>query len=215
MAMPPPANFPGLPPPTTQAPPMMPGPMMMHPSSMPLPQTQIQPSHTLKRKGKGPQPLDKWSHVAPNNTVYVNNLNEKINREELLNGLREVFGQYGDILHVVCYTKIKKCKGQAWIVFDKVESAVNAVKELQNFLFFNKPLRVAFSLNVSDAILKRDGKEVPERVRPEKKKKSKKAKDDTQKKRKRNERKKAKTKIKMRRRKKKRKKKTSKTRTSK
>jgi len=125
-------------------------------------------------KGRGPQPLDKWANVPPNNTVYVNNLNEKISRGELVDGLREVFGQFGKVLDITCYTKIKRCKGQAWVVMEETESASNAVAEMQNFIFFNKPLRVAFSKNVSDATLKRDGKELPKRERPPKKRKLKK-----------------------------------------
>ena len=84
--------------------------------------------------------MDKWKNVPPNNTVYINNLNEKISRDELFGGLREVFGQYGKILDIVCYTKIKKCKGQAWVVFDEIQSAIKAVSELQGFSFYNKPM---------------------------------------------------------------------------
>ena len=94
-----------IPPPMTGlpgAPPMpfpMPGmPFPMYPGMKPL-------------KGKGPQPLDRWANVPANNTVYVNNLNEKTSRDEIVNGLREVFGQFGKVLDVVCYTKIKRCKG--------------------------------------------------------------------------------------------------------
>merc|ERR1712154_200007 len=100
----------------------------------------------MKPKGKGPQPLDKWKDVKPNNTVYVNNLNEKTSRDELVNGLREVFGQFGKVLDVVCYTKIKRCKGQAWVVMEKTESASKAIREMQNFIFFNKPMFSVYHL---------------------------------------------------------------------
>lgn len=122
-------------------PPMMPG--MGVPPMMPgiVPGMGVPPMMIQQpKKGKGPQPIDKWSNVPPNNTVYVNNLNEKISRDELVNGLREVFGQYGKILEIICYTKIKRCKGQAWIIFDKIEDATKSIQELRNFLFFNKPL---------------------------------------------------------------------------
>jgi len=116
------------------------------------------------------QPPDKWSDLPPSNTVYVNNLNEKISRDELVNGLREVFSQYGEILDVICYTKIKKCKGQAWIVYDKIDSAKNAVAELNNFAFFYKPLRVAFSKSKSHATLRKEGVDVPKKEKKPKKK---------------------------------------------
>jgi len=162
-----PPNMPMPPPPNPMMPPgaAMPFPM----PGMPFP---MYPGMKAA-KGKGPQPMDKWRNVSPNNTVYVNNLNEKTSRDEIVNGLREVFGQFGKVLDVICYTKIKKCKGQAWVVMEKTEAASRAITELQNFFFFNKPMRVAYSLNVSDATLKRDGKPLPQRERPPKKKKQK------------------------------------------
>eukprot|EP00486_Rosalina_sp_Unknown_P000519 CAMPEP_0201566442 /NCGR_PEP_ID=MMETSP0190_2-20130828/6200_1 /ASSEMBLY_ACC=CAM_ASM_000263 /TAXON_ID=37353 /ORGANISM="Rosalina sp." /LENGTH=278 /DNA_ID=CAMNT_0047985143 /DNA_START=17 /DNA_END=850 /DNA_ORIENTATION=- len=160
MPMPPP-GMPGAPPMPFPMPGMPGMPFPIYPGMKPL-------------KGKGPQPLDKWVNVPPNNTVYVNNLNEKTSRDEIVNGLREVFGQFGKVLDVTCYTKIKRCKGQAWVVMEKTESATKAIIELQNFFFFNKPMRVSYSKNVSDATLKRDGKPLPQRARPPKKKKQKK-----------------------------------------
>jgi len=69
------------------------------------------------------------------------------------------------------YTKLKRCKGQAWVVMERTESASKAVGELQNFIMFSKPMRVAFSKNVSDATLRRQGKAVPQRQRPPKRRK--------------------------------------------
>ena len=134
----------GIQPPGTLVPPMMGGGMPMPPMMPPMiPGMQMPPMMmppTQQKKGKGPQPINKWANVPKNNTIYVNNLNEKISRDELVNGLREVFGQYGKILNITCYTKIKRCKGQAWIVFNKIEDATKSIQELNNFLFFNKPL---------------------------------------------------------------------------
>merc|ERR1719463_304106 len=87
------------------------------------------------------QPVGKWQHVPPNNTIYVNNINEKLKRDELVQSLRHVFGQFGKIIDIICYTKILKAKGQAFIVFDQIESAKKAVHEMQNFQFYNKPIR--------------------------------------------------------------------------
>jgi len=114
------------------------------------------------------QPLGRWSHVPPNNTLYVNNLSEKLNRDELVKALKHVFGQFGKILDVIAYTKIKAAKGQAFVVFDEVECAKKALQEMNNFLFYHKPLRVSFAKSKSDAIAKRDGSFKP---RPPKRKK--------------------------------------------
>jgi len=114
------------------------------------------------------QPLGRWSHVPPNNTLYVNNLCEKLNRDELVKALKHVFGQFGKILDVIAYTKILKAKGQAFIVFDDVESATKALQEMNNFLFYHKPLRVSYAKTKSDVIAKRDGSFKP---RPPRRKK--------------------------------------------
>eukprot|EP01084_Bolivina_argentea_P020919 38855_1 len=168
-----PPGMPGMPgmPPGMPGPPPMPG-MPFPPMPGMFPPNMMFTG--MKPKGKGPQPLDKWANVPPNNTIYVNNLNEKISRDETVNGLREVFSQFGKVLSIVCYTKIKRCKGQAWVVMEKTESATKAIREMQNFIFFQKPMRVAYSKNVSDATLKRDNKPLPKRERPPKKKKLKK-----------------------------------------
>jgi len=118
------------------------------------------------------QPVGKWAHLTPNNTIYVNNLNEKLKRDELVQSLRHVFGQFGKILEITCYTKILKAKGQAFIIFDKVESAQKALKEMQNFMFYNKPLRVAYAKTKSDVIAKRDGVFEERQKRPRKEKKT-------------------------------------------
>ena len=116
---------PGMPPPVAPAngmPPMPPNGMM--PPQMPggAPQMPFPPMPGMMPpmfpgmkmpKGRGPQPMDKWANVPPNNTIYVNNLNEKISRTEIIAGLREVFGQFGKVLDIVCYTKILRCKGYA------------------------------------------------------------------------------------------------------
>eukprot|EP00494_Astrolonche_serrata_P031332 UN31601 len=103
------------------------------------------------------QPVGKWAHLPPNNTIYVNNINEKLKREELQQSLRHVFGQFGKILDIVCYTKILKAKGQAFICFEKLESATKALQEMQSFMFYNKPIRVSYAKSKSDAISKKDG----------------------------------------------------------
>ena len=49
------------------------------------------------------------------------------------------------------------CRGQAWIVFEDVPSATAAVKGLQSFPFFDKPMRLTYALTKSDAAAKADG----------------------------------------------------------
>ncbi|XP_051230953.1 U1 small nuclear ribonucleoprotein A [Lolium perenne] len=114
--------------------------------------------------------------VQPNVTIYINNLNEKTKLEELKKSLKAVFSQFGKILDVLAFKTLKH-KGQAWVVFEDVESATKALKGMQDFPFYDKPMRIQYAKTKSDVIAKADGTFVPREKRkrsdekPEKKQK--------------------------------------------
>jgi len=70
--------------------------------------------------------------------------------------LSELFAEYGEIIDIVAKTNLK-AKGQAFIVFDSVESAQKAIDEVQGFELFDKPMQLAFAKTRSDASVKRTG----------------------------------------------------------
>jgi len=88
--------------------------------------------------------------------LYVNNLNEKVKKEELKKSLYHVFSQFGNIIDIFA-AKTLKVRGQAWIVFDDLNGATKAVREMQNFNFYGKPMRVGYAKSKSDVISKADG----------------------------------------------------------
>lgn len=106
--------------------------------------------------------------IPPNQTIYINNLNEKTNKEELKKSLYSIFSRYGQILDIVAL-KRDKMRGQAFVVFKDVASATNALREMQSFPFYDKPMRIAFAKSKSDAVAKEDGSFV-ERKKVEKRK---------------------------------------------
>ncbi|CAL4895623.1 unnamed protein product [Urochloa decumbens] len=114
--------------------------------------------------------------IPPNVTIYINNLNEKIKLEELKKSLNAVFSQFGKILDVLAFKTLKH-KGQAWVVFEDVASATEALKRMQDFPFYDKPMRIQYAKTKSDVIAKADGTFVPREKRkrvdekPEKKQK--------------------------------------------
>ncbi|KAL1541048.1 U2 small nuclear ribonucleoprotein B''-like [Salvia divinorum] len=91
--------------------------------------------------------------IPPNQTIYIRNINEKVKKEELKRSLYALFSQYGRILDVVAL-KTPKLRGQAWIVFSEVMAASNAVRQMQNFQFYEKPLRIQYAKSKSDCIAK-------------------------------------------------------------
>lgn len=95
-----------------------------------------------------------------NQTIYINNLNEKVKQEELKKSLYAMFSQFGTILDVVAM-KTLKMKGQAFVVFKESSSATQAMRSMQGFPFHDKPLRIAYAKSKSDVVAKLDNTFVP------------------------------------------------------
>lgn len=97
----------------------------------------------------------------PIQTLYVNNLNDKLPKEQLKEELYLLFSQFGPILDVVAL-KTERMKGQAWISFVTVQNATDALNTLQGFEFFGKPMvndgggidgqKIAYSHTKSNAV---------------------------------------------------------------
>lgn len=107
-----------------------------------------------------------------------------------------LFSQYGRILDVVAL-KTTKLRGQAWVVFSEVTAASNAVRQMQNFPFYEKPMvsfitfiktinnkriinqfidttqRIQYAKGKSDCIAKADNTFVPKDKRRKQEEKSK------------------------------------------
>ena len=54
-----------------------------------------------------------------------------------------MFSQFGKILEVLAFKTLKH-KGQAWVVFEEVSSATNAIRQMQGFPFYDKPMVMCF-----------------------------------------------------------------------
>ena len=105
--------------------------------------------------------------AAPNQTLYVSNVYDKLKKEgehitaspaprlsfwlgatptlislwcaETQRCLYALFGQFGKIVDVVCM-RTQDLRGQAWVAFADITAATNALRSLQDFPFFDKPL---------------------------------------------------------------------------
>lgn len=62
---------------------------------------------------------------------------------ELKKSLQAVFSQFGKILEILAFKTLKH-KGQAWVVFEDASSATSAIKQLQGFPFYDKPMVCSF-----------------------------------------------------------------------
>jgi U2 small nuclear ribonucleoprotein B'' len=100
---------------------------------------------------------------VPTQTLYINNINEKIKKPVLKKLLYMVFSQYGKVIQIVACKGIK-LRGQAWVVFQDTSAATNALKGKQGFVFHDKPMKIAFSKDKSDIVAKKEGITVPVRA---------------------------------------------------
>jgi len=115
--------------------------------------------------------------TRPNHSIYINNLNEKIKKDDLKKSLYAIFSQFGQILDIVAL-KTLKMRGQAFVIFKEISSATNALRSMQGFPFYDKPMRISYAKTDSDIIAKMKGtfQERPKKAPGETKKKSKKPK---------------------------------------
>ncbi|GMT23367.1 hypothetical protein PFISCL1PPCAC_14664, partial [Pristionchus fissidentatus] len=98
----------------------------------------------------------KMADVKPNHTIYINNLNEKVKKEELKKALHAIFTQFGEIVSVMAF-KTLRMRGQAHVVFREISASSAAMRAMQGFPFYDKPMRIQFSREDSDTIAKAKG----------------------------------------------------------
>ena len=58
---------------------------------------------------------------------------------ELKKSLYAIFSQFGQILDIIAMKGIKM-KGQAFVIFKDISSATNALRSMQGFPFYDKPM---------------------------------------------------------------------------
>src|SRR5882762_1590531 len=75
----------------------------------------------------------------PNTTLYINNLNDQVNKDELRSQLYALFTTYGKIIDVVASKGAKK-RGQAFLVFTDLAGATSALRACEGMVFYDKPM---------------------------------------------------------------------------
>jgi U1 small nuclear ribonucleoprotein A len=91
------------------------------------------------------------STSIPQQTLYVRNLNEKINKEKLKRELYACFCKSGRIIDIIL-SKKKQARGQAWIIFEDIESATKAKVAFQGFQFFGKSFDIHYANTPSTVV---------------------------------------------------------------
>ncbi|KAF7965379.1 hypothetical protein HWV62_15897 [Athelia sp. TMB] len=86
-------------------------------------------------------------------TLYIQNLNEKIKIDVLKASLRGLFKSYGEVLDVVAHSNLRM-RGQAFVSFADPQVAKKALKEVRGFPLYSKPMQISFARSRSDAVVK-------------------------------------------------------------
>eukprot|EP00906_Rhabdomonas_costata_P028197 RCo039991 len=94
--------------------------------------------------------------IPPQQTLYVSNLNDKLQKEELRLNLYMLFSQFGPIMDIVA-TKVIRLRGQAFVVFKDINASTTAMRQLQGMFFFDKPMRIQYARTKSDSVARFDG----------------------------------------------------------
>lgn len=87
--------------------------------------------------------------TEPIETIYVNNLNDKVPLSKLKAELQVVFQKYGTIVQLTAHRNLKM-KGQAFITYENKESSRAAMEKLQDHELFGKKVRVSYAKANSD-----------------------------------------------------------------
>uniref|UniRef100_A0A8D0HS77 Small nuclear ribonucleoprotein polypeptide A n=1 Tax=Sphenodon punctatus TaxID=8508 RepID=A0A8D0HS77_SPHPU len=88
---------------------------------------------------------------------------------QLKKSLYAIFSQFGQILDILVSRSLKM-RGQAFVIFKEISSATNALRSMQGFPFYDKPMRIQYAKSDSDIISKMKGTYVERDRKREKKK---------------------------------------------
>lgn len=78
------------------------------------------------------------------NTLYCKNLNDKINKKQLKIILFELFVQFG-IVEKITIRGGDKFRGQAFVLFQDINSAVNAINSINGINILGKPIQIEYA----------------------------------------------------------------------
>lgn len=85
------------------------------------------------------EPVLRIDPIYQNETIYIQNIPDKLSRNVIIKLLYYLFTEYGKINQIVV-SKTNKLRGQAWIVFEDSASSLSALTNKQGYLFNDKPL---------------------------------------------------------------------------
>ncbi|KAK5110835.1 hypothetical protein LTR62_005546 [Meristemomyces frigidus] len=95
-------------------------------------------------------------NTAPNQSLYIQNLPEKLQKDDLRRELYMLFSTYGPVFDVVAL-KTSKMRGQAHVLFRDVQSASQAMRACQGFELSGREMRISYARSRSNTLAKMTG----------------------------------------------------------
>ncbi|OHS96409.1 small nuclear ribonucleoprotein polypeptide B [Tritrichomonas foetus] len=89
--------------------------------------------------------------IAPNQTLYIKNLDDKISVSELKRQLYCLFSFVGPVVDIEA-RKGAKTRGQAWVSFISVDAASIAMQRLQGFNLLGKEMNISYAKDKSKSL---------------------------------------------------------------
>lgn len=86
------------------------------------------------------------STAPPNQSLYLQNLPEKLQKEDLRRALYMLFSTYGPVLDITAL-KTKAMRGQAHVLFRDQHSATQALRSCQGNEFFGREMVCCWQRN--------------------------------------------------------------------
>ncbi|KAF2720247.1 hypothetical protein K431DRAFT_285918, partial [Polychaeton citri CBS 116435] len=92
--------------------------------------------------------------IAPNQSLYIQNLPTNVQREDIRRGLYMLFSTYGSVIDVNAMRNAKM-RGQAHVLLKDVQTATQAMRACQGLDFFGRPIvrRLMHELDLFGEIL--------------------------------------------------------------
>nr|OQO15736.1 hypothetical protein B0A51_16434 [Rachicladosporium sp. CCFEE 5018] len=98
--------------------------------------------------------------IAPNQSLYLKNLPDKIPKHDLKRALCMLFTTYGPVLDIVA-VKNSKMRGQAHVLFRDVHAATQAMRACQGLDFFGNEMTITYAKSKSKTLAKMTGQYDP------------------------------------------------------
>ncbi|KAG8812897.1 hypothetical protein FRC17_001762 [Serendipita sp. 399] len=113
----------------------------------------IKDEYESKEQIKKSEDEDEKPEEPASETLYIQNLNDKVKLIYMKATLNNLFRHFGKVVDVVAHRNLRM-RGQAFVSFSNVETAKKAMKEVQKFPLYGKPMQVSFAKTRSEAVIK-------------------------------------------------------------